>query len=283
MTAHIIIRREEADYAESYPGETPEFEDHLECPVGCSGWQECREEKHTVPGYDGENSGPWESDEDAPWYDEEEFEFHGVLHTWNGYGYGWTVPYEGCVVGGNDWSDPYGIPDREGKWLVDDDWDDTTVTLTSVCELDDGVARGTIIHPIPERGRSDWSGRFVASYLRSQDVPDEYATAFGAEFWMEGRETAATLSAPSVLLAAQRGVPAGYAWLADTYASLFVYGEQRAQTVVELFEAGVSEDYIKLGISYRIEPSALITANNERVPAEFLSAVRDEAPVDAHA
>lgn len=276
MTAHILTRREEADYAESYPGERPEYEDHLECPVGCSGWQECREDKHAVPGYEGVNDGPYDSEEDAPWFDEEEFEFHGVLHTWNGYVYEWTIPYEGCVVAGNDWSDPYNIPEREGRWLVDDDWDDTTVTLSGICELEDGVARGTLIRPMPKNGSSTWGGRFIASYLQSQEVPAQYATAFGAEFWLEGRETAATLSAPSVLLASQKGVPAEYAHLADTYASLFVYGEQRAETVILLFEANVSADYIRLGMAHRIEPSALIKASRERIPAEFLSAVRGE-------
>lgn len=274
MTAHIVRRSPQYMFDVLYPGEPMEYEDSLECPVGCHGWQECADD-HVVPGYDGVNDGPYDSDEDAPWYDQEEFEFHGVLHTWNGMGYGWTVDYEGCVVAGNDWSD-LSLPDREGVWLVDDDWDDHTVTLSEVCELDDGIVRGIFVRPMPGRGPSDWSGRFIGSYLRSQGVPEDYANAFGAEFWLEGRETANTLSVPSVLSAARQGIPAEYAHLADTYAALFLCGEQRAEAVSTLHSADVSPDYIRAGITHRIELGALLIASRECIPVEFLSAVHGE-------
>ncbi len=271
MTLHVITRREEKyDDDEPFSHLPPDMVDELECPIGCNGWSECNK-AHEVPGYDGVNDGPWDSYEDAPWYDQEEFEFHGVVHTWSGNGYGWTVPYNGCVVAGNDWSDPYGVPDRPGKWLVDDDWDDTTVSLTKVCELDDGVARGTLVRPMRERGPNEYTPRAVASYLRSQNVPNEYAQAFAKEFWLEGRPTAVTLSVPAALLASQHGIPAEYAHAADAYASLFTYGETRAQTIIELHTAGVDIEYIRLGMTHRVEPSVLIESSRNGVPADFLA------------
>jgi hypothetical protein len=273
MSAHVFIRELDTEYAEKYPNEPPEFLNHVECPVGCNGWQECTEDVHKVPGYDGVNDGPYESDEDAPWCDEEEYEFHGVLHTWNGNGYGWTIPFNGCVVSANDYSDPYDIPERAGKWLVDDDWDDSTVSLTGIVEMESDKVRGTLVRPVPERGFNEFTPRFIATYVTSQGVESGYAQAFSREFWREGRETAVTLSVPSVMLAFQRGVPAEYAHAADTYTALFAIGDERASTVVSLFEAGVSLDYIRAGMNYRITPSALIAASKDNVPQEYLAAV----------
>lgn len=280
MTAHVVTQREETDYAESYPGEPPEFESELECPIGCNGWQECREDEHAVPGYDGENAGPWESDEDAPWYDEEEFEFHGVVHTWNGNGYGWTVPYDGCVVAGNDWQASLYFPDREGKWLMDDEWDDT-VTLTDVCELDDKTPRGVFVRKMPDRGPNQYTPLFIASYLRSQDVPDDYAKAFGFEFWLEGRQTAVTLSPLAVAAAAKAGIPADYAHAADTYVSVFEHGEARAEAVVTLHKSGVPADYMALGITYRIPVRSLVEAHRNGVPPEYLAGMQDTGDADS--
>lgn len=126
----------------------------IECiPGGCLGWIECREE-HTVDGYTGPNDGPYDSGEDAPWADKEETEFHGVMHTWRS-GWGWTVPYPGCVLAEQDTSDnehdilmEYG----PGAYLVDEDWwDETSVTISPV-----SMADGS---PLPEPG---WAARVLA-------------------------------------------------------------------------------------------------------------------------
>lgn len=112
---------------------------------GCGGWIECRE-SHEVDGkkadcgpYDcdcGGEDGPsclGETEADyAPWYDREEFEFHGVEHTWR-YGHGWTVPYTGCIVAWGDYELPDGSEDLpRGEYQVDDDWDDTDCYLLLV-------------------------------------------------------------------------------------------------------------------------------------------------------
>lgn len=111
----------------------------IECLAGngCNGWIECRE-PHTVGKLDA-TEGPYDCDPDMPWSDEEEWEFHGVLHEWR-WGYGWTVPYPGCVVAAQGCDAPddlWEVVDGEhrlkpGRWLVDDDWDDTDCYLTLV-------------------------------------------------------------------------------------------------------------------------------------------------------
>lgn len=109
----------------------------LECPgkPHCDGYTECRE-KHEIDGTDA-SDGPFECPPDQPWYEQEEFEFHGVLHTWHDW-CSWTVPFKGCVVAaasniGTDW----GIPDeiREqppGRYLIRDEWDEDMVRLEFV-------------------------------------------------------------------------------------------------------------------------------------------------------
>lgn len=99
-------------------------------PDRCDGWQECpgNHEQDGISAAD----GPWEGDEDAPWFEEEEWDFHGVAHTWR-YGYGWTVPYPGCVVADNDNVREQGWEIAEehgaGVYAVEDEWDDDYVTL----------------------------------------------------------------------------------------------------------------------------------------------------------
>jgi hypothetical protein len=109
----------------------------VECLVGngCSGWLECGE-PHTVGNADA-SDGPFDCDEDAPWYDEDEWEFHGIIHTWH-YGFGWTVPYPGCVVAGSAVDPPDDLWQtvggehrlNPGRWLVDDDWDESECYLS---------------------------------------------------------------------------------------------------------------------------------------------------------
>jgi hypothetical protein len=135
---HIVTIRESEDH---HPDD-PDYRCEIECiaPEKCGGWWECME-AHEVDGVSAAD-GPYasvcpscggEGDEHVPWCDRDEFEFHGVEHTWR-YGYGWTVPYEGCIVQANDsgWDDLYDIAREHGpgRYLVDDDWDDTTCYLT---------------------------------------------------------------------------------------------------------------------------------------------------------
>lgn len=130
MSRHILVVEKDETYAERFPDFPEERVFRLECPDGngCAGWSECRK-PHTVNGKDA-SAGPYECDEFDPWYDLDEFTFHGVLHTWHS-GFDWTVPYDGCVVDGNDWEPPDGAFDLPyGRYEVEDDWwDETSVTL----------------------------------------------------------------------------------------------------------------------------------------------------------
>ncbi|MFZ2240593.1 MAG: hypothetical protein WAV90_13850 [Gordonia amarae] len=100
-------------------------------PDKCTGWQECPE----THAHDGVESlcGPeaCECDEGEPdcvtgrpWESQEDFEFHGTMHTWQN-GWGWTVPYEGCVVADNGWTEPpEGWRERPiGCHELEVDWD----------------------------------------------------------------------------------------------------------------------------------------------------------------
>lgn len=280
MSVHIY--RSTADAENHLYPDSPEFERSIECRVGCNGWQECREDAHTAHGYHGVNDGPYESDEDAPWYDEEEFEFHGVVHTWNGHGYGWTVPYEGCVVAANDYDEPYG-PDtrRDGSWLVADDWNDTDVSLTVVHEVEDERAiPGT---PVRVEGKVSAltdapSATMVASYFRASGVDYEYAEEHTKHSRRVGEWSAAALSSESILIASQAGVPPMYAFAADVYASMFAVGTVRGAIVVDLHEAGVAIEYIQAAQAFLVAPSVLLEAWAGGVPLEYLEQL-SEAPV----
>lgn len=122
---------------EDHTADDPDYRWDVEClaPEKCDGWQECLE-PHEVDGKSAA-SGPYDCDEDAPWCDEDEYEFHGVLHTWR-WGNGWTVPFEGCVVSANDSTcdSVYDIAREHGagRYQVDDDWDDETCYLTVIPE-----------------------------------------------------------------------------------------------------------------------------------------------------
>lgn len=118
MSRHILIVDEDRE------GFTIECAD----PAHCAGWIECTGD-HT--GYDPE-------DEESPAFDEwEDVEIHGVFHDWRR-GYGWTVPYPGCVVAAEAVEAPDELWERvdgdyllkPGRWVVDDDWDDTSCYLT---------------------------------------------------------------------------------------------------------------------------------------------------------
>lgn len=128
-------------------GEIVDYNTTLTCfPGGCEGWQECRE-GHKVEGYDEDaNVGPYDCAEEAPWADKDEFVFHGVMHEWR-YGWGWTVPFQGCVLAVNDFSDgAYDIMVAfgPGEYLIEDEWDDTEVWIYAL-----SMADGS---PLPEEG-----------------------------------------------------------------------------------------------------------------------------------
>lgn len=112
-------------------------------PGGCNGWQECWED-HT--GFDPD-------DEASPAFDAisgDEIEIHGVPHEWRD-GWGWTVPYPGCVLAAQDlgdYAEDIGLEYGPGAYLVDDDWDDGEANISPI-----SMADGS---PLPEPG---WSAR----------------------------------------------------------------------------------------------------------------------------
>lgn len=120
-STHILIK-------EIDPEDLAEFRYRIECqvPGSCDGWTECDK----PPEFDCRTAdSPYDCAPDAPWDGLNEFEFHGVVHTWRD-GYGWTVPFEGCIVA---WADA-DVPDEmeslpPGRYQVDDEWDDTSLDL----------------------------------------------------------------------------------------------------------------------------------------------------------
>ena len=140
--------------------ESPDFDFSIEClnVDECGGWTVC-DEKHEVAGRSA-LCGPYECDcggEDGPsclgdepgegnhprppWYDQEDFEFHGIVHEWK-YGHGWAVPFKGCVVADNDYvcdsAHEIALKHGCGRHEVDDEWDDDfECTLVHVRALDD--------------------------------------------------------------------------------------------------------------------------------------------------
>jgi hypothetical protein len=124
--AHILIK-------EIDPDDPDGFRYRIECraPKSCDGWIEC-DLVHAVGGLSADDEGPFDCHPDDPWFGREEFEFHGVIHTWQGE-HGWTAPFEGCVVAWADWVPPEEMETLPaGRYEVEDDWDDTSVHLDYV-------------------------------------------------------------------------------------------------------------------------------------------------------
>lgn len=128
MTKHIIhISRDEVYLSRLSEYKTVDEQDRkghyqveIECtvPGGCGGWEDCTEDHE--PGGD---FGPYDAEEGAPWEGKDEFEFHGVVHTWRGW-WGWTIPYEGCILRISSPELPDGIDTtRDSSWIVVDDWE----------------------------------------------------------------------------------------------------------------------------------------------------------------
>lgn len=128
MSRHILVVESDTEYNERFPDFPPEVKWRIECPDGndCDAFTECMD-SHKI---DGRNAadGPWDGDEDAPWSEEEEFEFHGVLHTWQG-DYGWTVPFKGCGVATVCDEPPDGMELTIGRHEVIAEWEDEWVYL----------------------------------------------------------------------------------------------------------------------------------------------------------
>lgn len=125
---HVLVK-------EIDPEDHEEFRYRIECqvPDSCDGWWEC-DKPHEVDGRraDGAQDGPFDCEADVPWSDKEEFEFHGVTHTWR-YGHGWTVPFEGCIVAWADSEPPEEVEALPpGRYEVEDEWDDTSLYLNYV-------------------------------------------------------------------------------------------------------------------------------------------------------
>lgn len=134
LASHICS---DASFARGDLEADPAYTYTIECPgrPHCNGWQECRE-PHQV---DGRDADPDDAEEGDPQEGAEEWEFHGVLHTWSGWN-GWTVPYVGCVVRDHPYTRDeasdllHGKP--TGRYLVRDNWDDDVVDLELVVDGD---------------------------------------------------------------------------------------------------------------------------------------------------
>ncbi|WP_280389285.1 hypothetical protein [Nocardia wallacei] len=105
----------------------------VECPPpGTCGFIRC-DEPHKADGFDADDGGPYDCSPDAPYEGMEEFEFHGIEHTWIDHLDGWSVPYTGCVV-----RDHFGMPTEAedllggmppGRYPVRDHWDEDEMRL----------------------------------------------------------------------------------------------------------------------------------------------------------
>ena len=119
MSGHILVIEND----DTYDGSADEaLKYSIRCPEGngCNGWQECSED----------HGAAWEGPEapegkDRPWAGLDEFEFHGVPHTWRN-SWGWTVPFKGCIVAETveDFGEFEHLP--PGEYPVEDEWWDDT-------------------------------------------------------------------------------------------------------------------------------------------------------------
>ena len=108
---HVLVVSPDEEYSTRYPDHPPERIYTIECvrPDRCDGFQECPEDH---PG----------DSEEGYYPDDDEQEFHGVLHPHSGWN--WTGPYEGCVVQSADWETPDDLPRDApyGRYDIDVEW-----------------------------------------------------------------------------------------------------------------------------------------------------------------
>lgn len=139
--SHLLTIVKSEDWFE----DDPDWDFDIECtsPATCNGFKTCPE-RHILDGFDAA-TGPYgdhgclacEYGEKSSFKhnalcDNDEIEFHGVLHTWRDHEFGWTVPFEGCIVADSqNWSD--GVAEGgweiarehgEGTYEIDVDWGD---------------------------------------------------------------------------------------------------------------------------------------------------------------
>lgn len=150
MSTHTLsveldsIEQERLDAGEYVFPEHPDSRGwHIRCdsPQHCNGWLECTRQHICKHGHEIvhdelsiDGPCPGIDDDNCIASDEEEAEFHGEWHTYR-WGWGWTVPFRGCVVAENwDGDLPHGIDSLPiGEHPVEEDWyDDTSVALDLV-------------------------------------------------------------------------------------------------------------------------------------------------------
>ena len=146
MSKHILTVRADQRYADLYPNKGIKYVGSLKCPEGnnCTGFTECDEihehEGVRIGDHEAGDCCPGDPSMDppelcSPWCGEEEFEFHGEWHTYQD-GYGWTVPFEGCIVNEYSWEIPDECyPLRPSVWTVDVRFDDEWIEFYSVKEI----------------------------------------------------------------------------------------------------------------------------------------------------
>jgi hypothetical protein len=151
MTHLLTISKSEDWYEDD-----PDWNFDITCtdPKTCNGFETCPE-PHVINGFSA-GDGPYDSEclaceygekssfKHSPVCDNDEFEFHGVMHTWQSFEFGWTVPFDGCVViASRNWSDGVGESGWEiasahgpGIYDVDVDWGDFGPILFHVARVD---------------------------------------------------------------------------------------------------------------------------------------------------
>lgn len=124
MSGHALLVEQGDDHFE----DQPDWKGTIHCltPAKCEGWWECS----------GDHTGYDPDEKDSPAYDQtEDVMIHGVLHGYQ-HGFGWTVPYDGCIVAASDsiHEHVYEIGQQHGAGLhlVDTEWEDTDCTLIYV-------------------------------------------------------------------------------------------------------------------------------------------------------
>jgi hypothetical protein len=143
---HILIKEVDEQYTRAFsnPRNKIYYRYRLECPGPefCQGISECMDD-HVVDGRDA-HWGPWECEEDDPWADEEEFEFHGEVHTWTDE-YRWTVPCKGCWIHLEDQEpDDLLLDQPVGRYVVELEWDWDEYILKPLGPEAEVLARDTV-------------------------------------------------------------------------------------------------------------------------------------------
>lgn len=113
---HVLVVAKSDDWHD----DDPAWDFAVECcnPDQCNGFIEC----------DKAHDGMDPNEETSPAYDQtENVLIHGEHHDWH-YGFGWCVPFNGCVVKGvGNWTDSawdIASDHGAGRFVVEDEWDD---------------------------------------------------------------------------------------------------------------------------------------------------------------